>query len=176
LTLLAPAISKRAPFFRYLWAAFFLIPGLYLFVYSDPESWPTGNQTLYHVLTVNHQVLQHKIFSLLLLGLGAVEVARVRKNLMSLWAAAAFPVMAAAGALLLLFHAHPMPPGTQMSPVEHLSMLKVEHQHLQFSVVGFGIALSKAAVDISKRENRIARSIFSVLMVALGVLLIRYTE
>src|SRR4051794_34024825 len=73
LALSEPLIAKRFQSFGYLWAAFFFMPGVYLFFWSDPESWPVGNQTLWHVITVNHQVLQHKIFSIILLVLGVVE-------------------------------------------------------------------------------------------------------
>lgn len=176
LTLLAYGYSKRAPLLRYLWAAFFFIPGVYLFIYSDPESWPVGDQTLYHVITVNHQVLQHKIFALLLLALGIVEFLRVYKNLRALWTVAAFPILAGAGALLLLFHPHPMAPGMEMDHAAHLSMMHVEHQHWGFSAVGFGIALSKAIVDGSATERRVWRNIFALLLVTLGVLLLFYSE
>ncbi len=176
LTWTQPALEKRLGSLRYLWCVLFFIPGIYLFFYSDPESWPTGNQTLYHVITVNHQVLQHKVFSLLLLGLALVEYLRVREKLDNLWASAAFPLMAGAGAVLLLFHQHPGPAGVPMTAVEHLSMQKVEHQHLGFAVVGFGIALSKAAVDTKKFNEQWARNLFALLMAALGVLLLTYVE
>jgi hypothetical protein len=171
-----PLIARRFPSFGYLWAAFFFIPGVYLFLWSDPESWPVGNQTLWHVITVNHQVLQHKIFSFILLVLGIVEFQRVRKRLQSFWAVSLFPALAAAGAVLLLFHSHPMPPGTSMSAAEHLSMEKVEHQHFSFASVGFGIALSKAAVDSGRFNVRVMRNIHALLMVSLGILLMLYTE
>ena len=74
LTVAEPRLAARFGFVRYLWSVFFLIPGSYLFFFSDPESWPVGSQTLYYVITSNAQVLQHKIFSLLLLGLSAVEI------------------------------------------------------------------------------------------------------
>ena len=176
LTLWEPLIAKRLAFVRYLWAAFFFIPGLYLFFLSDPESWPVGNQTLYHVITVNHQVLQHKIFSIILLVLGIVEFLRVHKQLRSLWAVGLFPALAAAGAVLLLFHPHPAPPGVPMDHAAHLAMQKIEHQHLGFAAVGFGIALSKAAVDLGRFNTRLMRSIFALLMVSLGILLLTYTE
>jgi hypothetical protein len=175
-TLLEPFVSKRVGFVRYLWATFFFIPGVYLFFLSDPESWPVGPQTLQYVITSNHQVLQHKIFSLILLTLGAVEFLRVRYDLKSVWAIGLFPVLAAAGAVLLLFHSHPMAPGTEMDPAEHLSMIKIEHQHLGFAAVGFGIALSKAATDWGRSHTGVMRNIFAVLLVMLGLLLLAYTE
>ena len=176
LTLSEPLFVKRLGFVRYLWAFFFLMPGLYLFFFSDPEAWPFGQQTLHHVITVNHQVLQHKVFSLILLTLGVVEFLRVRYDLKSVWAMALFPALAASGAILLLFHAHPMPPGIAMDPEAMRSMNKVEHQHLGFATVGVGIALSKAATDWGRFNTRLARNIFAILLVTLGLLLLTYTE
>jgi hypothetical protein len=175
LTLLEPLLAKRFSFIRYLWFLFFLIPGMYLFVLSDDESWPVGSQTLKYVITTNHQVLQHKIFALLLLALGIVEFLRVRKRLQSLWSVALFPALAAAGAILLLFHQHPDPTGA-MDAHGHLLMQKVEHQHLGFAIVGFGIALSKAGLDWGRWNQRWMRNIFAVLMMVLGMLLLAYTE
>ncbi len=176
LTLFGSSLARRIGFVRYLWAAFFFIPGVYLFFLSDPESWPVGSQTLQYVITSNHQVLQHKVFSLILLVLGVVEFLRVRYDLNSPWAVGLFPALAATGALLLLFHPHPMPPGTEMDPAEHLSMMKVERQHLGFAAVGFGIALSKAAADWGRFHTRLMRNLFAALLALLGLLLLAYTE
>ena len=175
-TMLQSELAKRIPLIRYLWFLFFLIPGIYLFILSDDESWPVGSQTLRYVITSNHQVLQHKIFALLLLGLGIVEFLRVRNELRSVWAVALFPALAASGAMLLLFHSHPGPPGAAMDAAAHLVMQNADIQHLEFAVVGFGIALSKAAVDSGRCNARVARIIFALFMVLLGILLLAYTE
>ena len=83
--------------------------------------------------------------------------------------------LAGAGAALLLFHssqAH----AAGMDPSAHLSMQKIEHQHIHFAVVGFGIALSKAIADTRRFHTRLMRVLFALLMVTLGLLLITYTE
>jgi hypothetical protein len=57
------------------------LPGLlvlsfleFLFCFAaTPELWPFGNQSWYFGLTRHLEVLQHKIFALLLLSVGAVE-------------------------------------------------------------------------------------------------------
>ena len=96
LALFEPRLARRAAWVRYLWSVLFFFPGLYLFFYSDPESWPVGSQSLQYVIHSNPEVLQHKVFSLLLLGLGVVEFIRVRRNLRSLALSAVFPVLAVA--------------------------------------------------------------------------------
>jgi hypothetical protein len=105
-----------------------------------------------------------------------VEFLRVRYELKALWAAALFPALAAIGAVLLLFHPHPMPRGMTMDAEAMRSMTKIEHQHLGFATVGFGIAVSKAATDLGRFNTRLTRNIFAILMVTLGLLLMAYTE
>jgi putative copper resistance protein D len=172
LCVLEPRLAERFGGVRYLWSVLFFLPGLYLLIWSDPESWPTGNQSLHYVITQNLEVLQHKVFSLLLLGLGAIEFVRVKKGLRSAWLSLVFPVLAGAGALLLLFHVHSGP----MDAAAHATMLKIEHQHLGFAITGFGIAVSKAFADVGKFHPRLMRNLFAVLMVVLGCLLLAYTE
>ena len=174
LAMFEPHVSKRYEWMRYLWSVLFLAPGVYLTLWSDPESWPVGNQTLTYVITQNMQVLQHKIFSLILLGLGVVEFVRVRWKPASVWLASIFPVLAGLGALLLLFHPHASDVG--LGPGEHLAMLKIQRQHVGFATAGFGIALSKACADIGRFHPRLMRNLFAVFMVTLALLLLFYTE
>ncbi|HEY3228394.1 MAG TPA: hypothetical protein VGJ87_04185 [Roseiflexaceae bacterium] len=171
LALLEPALAERAPSVRYLWAVFFFIPGLYLLFFSDPESWPLGSQTLSYVMTRNREVLQHKTFSLLLLGLAVVEFLRVQRRLSGVWAAALFPVLAGAGALLLLLHS----PQAHAASA-HEAMRKIEHQHLEFAAAGLGAILAKAVAELGNFHPRWMRRIFAGLLSLLGVLLLLYTE
>ena len=131
---LQPYVARRFSGIRYLWTVLFFIPGLYLLILGDLESWPTGNQTMYYVITENMQVLQHKIFSLILLALSAVEYLRIRGKLQAVWTAFLFPAFAAAGAALLFFHS---PPGSDMDEAAHQTMMQIQHQHVQFGTGGF---------------------------------------
>ena len=174
LAVFEPRVARRYRWVRYLWSLLFFAPGVYLLIWSDPESWPTGNQTLYYVMTQNMQVLQHKTFALILLGLGVVEFVRVHKNLRSVWISSIFPALAGLGALLLLYHSPLTHAG--MGPEAHLAMERIEHQHLGFAVTGFGIALSKAFADIGSFRPRLMRNLFAVLMAVLAILLLTYAE
>ena len=173
--LLQSSLARRFGVIRYLWVFLFLIPGVYLLFFSDPESWPIGNQTLYYVVTENMQVLQHKISSLVLLALSAVEYFRVRGKLQALWTAFLFPAFAGAGAALLLWHS-PQSHATGMDPAAHRAMLAIEGQHVHFAVVGFGIAISKAVADTGRFHPRLMQILFAALMLVLGFMLITYTE
>jgi putative copper resistance protein D len=174
LAVFEPRAAQRFSWVRYLWSILFLAPGVYLLIWSDPESWPTGNQTLHYVLTQNMQVLQHKVFSVILLGLGIVEFIRVRRPTPSPWLSSVFPVLAGLGALLLLYHSPLSHAG--MGPDAHAAMETVEHQHIGFAVTGFGIALSKALADVGRFHPRLMRNLFSVFMTVLAILLLTYSE
>jgi putative copper resistance protein D len=174
LSVAEPKLAERFRWMRYFWSALFFIPGVYLLIWSDPESWPIGNQTLSYVIHSNMQVLQHKVFSVLLLALSAVEFVRIRKQLHSAWVSSIFPILAGAGALLLLYHdpnAH-----AAMGPDAHEAMEVVQHQHLGFAITGFGIALSKGIADVGKFHPRLFRNLFAVMMVVLAGLLMTYSE
>ncbi|MBI2819407.1 MAG: hypothetical protein HYX73_05450 [Acidobacteria bacterium] len=176
LALMEPRLAERYGWVRYLWSFLFFAPGAYLLIWSDPESWPTGNQTLTYVITQNLQVLQHKGFSLILLGLGVVEFVRVRKKLASVWLSSIFPLLAGLGALLLLFHPHASDVGMAMDLESHTAMLKIERQHLGFAAAGLGVAVSKAFSDVGRFRPRLMRNLFAAFMVILGILLLTYTE
>lgn len=166
-------IERRWPNARYAWPLFLFIPGLYLLFLSDPESWPIGPQSLSYVVTVNHQVFQHKLFSLLLLALGVFEFERVRGRIAAAWSALVFPVLALGGSILLLFHVHP--PGGH-TPQMMLSMMRIEQQHLRFAFVGVLIAGSKGLSEVDWRGRRLFNYAWPALMIVLGVLLMMYTE
>jgi hypothetical protein len=174
LSLVEAKLAERLAWARYFWSFLFFIPGVYLLIWSDPESWPTGNQTLSYVIHSNMQVLQHKLFSLLLLALSAVEFVRIRKRLQSVAVSSIFPVLAGCGALLLLYHDPNAHAG--MGPDAHATMEAVQHQHLGFAVAGFGVALSKGIADVGKFRPRLFRNLFAVMMVILAGLLLTYAE
>jgi len=176
LTIFEPRLAARFGWLRYLWSFLFFAPGVYLLIWSDPESWPIGDQTLAYVITQNLQVLQHKVFSMILLGLGVVEFVRVRRKVPSVWLSSIFPALAGLGALLLLFHPHATDVGMGMDAESHLAMMKIQRQHVGFAVSGFGIAVSKAVSDVGRFRPGLMRNLFAVFMVLLAVLLITYTE
>ena len=175
LAFLEPTLGKRIGFLRYLWAVFFFVPGLYLFFFSDPESWPFGSQTLHYVITQNMQVLQHKVFSLVLLGLSIVEFLRVRNRVPVLWTATLFPAVAGIGAFLLFYHS-PQSHAGGMSGAAHTAMQKIYHQHVGFAIVGLGAIVTKAVADLGRFRVRLLRSLSAIFLVLLGILLVTYTE
>jgi hypothetical protein len=138
------------PVVRYAWSVCFLAAGFFL-VYSDTEIWPFGPQTPWYAITHNAEDLQHKIFAIILLGLGYVEFQRARGRLKSPWAAWVFPVVGAAGAILLLFHAHS---GDMQAPHAMEAMCRIQNQHRWFAAIGFTAALSNGVARLTKASDR----------------------
>src|SRR5262245_44660542 len=99
-------LARRLPQVRYAWPFCFLLAGLFILAFSDTELWPFGPQSWLYGISTDHEVLQHKLFAVILLGLGVIETLRIRGTLKGAWASWIFPIVAVSGAILLLFHSH----------------------------------------------------------------------
>jgi len=160
-------------FLRYAWPVCFLLSGLFLLVFSDTELWPFGPQSWWYGLTHNPEDLQHKTFAAILLALGIIEVQRARGILKSAWAGWVFPVLAAFGSALLLFHEH----HTGMHGAEHMStMARIQAEHLSFAVTGFGIGVFRGLSEVRTPRQMMFARLWPLLMMVLGVLLLLYRE
>jgi len=167
------SLTKKWPALAYAWPACFLLSGLFVLVYSDTELWPFGHKPWILGTITNPEVIQHKLFAVLLLGVGLSEAVRVRRALKSVWLALVFPVLAVAGSVLLLFHAH----STGMRGPNHMAiMARIQAEHFSYAVTGFGIGLTKGLADIATKWQIVFAKTWPILMVVLGVLLMRYVE
>src|SRR6267378_4725210 len=158
-------LSKRGSFLRFAWPSCFLLSGLFLLVFSDTELWPFGPQSWWYGLTHNPEDLQHKTFAVILLALGIIEVQRARGILKSAWAGWVFPVLAAFGSVLLLFHEH----HTGMHGADHMStMARIQAEHLSFAVTGFGIGAFRGLSEVPTRWQVLFARLWPLLMIVLG--------
>lgn len=168
-------LKNRLPAVRYAWPLCFLLSGLFVLVFSDTELWPFGPKNWWTGVfgAGNLEVLQHKTFAVLLLGLGVIEIRRAAGALRAAWSAWVFPALATAGSVLLLFHVHGggMHGPNAMNTMEHIQM-----QHFSYAAAGVGIAFSKGMADTSFRARRVFRVLWPLMMLILGVLLMIYTE
>lgn len=99
-------VSKALLALRFVWPLCFLAGGLFLILFSDTEIWPLGPQTPWYAITHDVEDLQHKLFALILLGLGLAENQRLRGRWHTALTAWVFPIAGPAGAALLLVHSH----------------------------------------------------------------------
>lgn len=170
--LMSGRLARRWPSVRYAWPVCLLLPGLYLIVFSDPR-WPFGATSFFELLRTSAEFQQHKIYATILICLGLFEWARARGSIRGAWAAMVFPALGVLGAVLLLFHPH----GAGVHTPEHMAaMAKIQGQHVMFFVVGLGIAITKGLSEISWKGQRIFQRAWPMLMIALGVMLVFYSE
>jgi len=73
---------------------------------------------------------------------------------------------------MLLFHHH----GGMHGPDAMQTMARVQHQHLRFAGAGAGVALAKGVADSSGKWRPLCNMLWPIFMIALGVLLLLYTE
>lgn len=161
------------PLFRYAWPACFLLSGAFVFIWSDTELWPFAGQSWYYGLTHHREVLQHKLFAVLLLALGVIELLRARGVLKAKWSAWAFPSIAVAGSFLLFFHEHQ----AGMHGPNHMELMhRIQSEHFSFSLAGFAIGLSKGLAETQSKWRPFFQRLFPTMLVVLGALLLVYVE
>src|SRR5262249_19322101 len=155
------------------WLGCFLLSGIFLLVWSDSELWPLGNQPWLDTMAHDPEVLQHKTFAVLLLGLGVIEWQRARGVLTTAWSAWVFPVLAIGGSVLLLFHQHA---GGVHGPNHMERMARIQSEHLSYSVAGIGLAITRSLSELETHWRRVFSRSWPVLMLVLGILLTFYRE
>jgi copper resistance protein D len=167
------SIRHRWAVARHVWPICFLASGIFLLIFSDTELWPFGSQSWYFGLTHHAEVLQHKVFAVLLLTVGLIELQRERGVLKAGWSDWVFPMVAAAGSLMLFFHDHQ----AGMHGPDHMQVMRrIQSEHFSFAVTGFGIALSKGLSEKPSAWQPFFKRLFPTLLVVLGALLMVYVE
>ncbi len=182
--------TKRLRFLGKVWPFFFILPGIYLAFMSDPDVWPMGRQGLVEAFITNPEAAEHKTYAALLLALGILEFQRARGKLGGFLAAWSFPALAVFGAVLLVFHRHTVTTSPEdmtqamkgmegMGHANHMmteTMMKIQREHIRFSIAGAGVAISKFLYDGEFWKNRVLPFIWPVSISVLGVMLLLYTE
>lgn len=148
-----------------------LIAGLFLLIWSDHEAWPIGalsfGQTYFGG---DHEIIQHKTFGLLLLGVGLVELLR-RFGLLTrfVWTVP-LPLLATVGGVMLFSHSHGVHPSAQKIAVHHTTMGTMA------LAAGSSKLLSGWFHSSSTAPRVTWEWIWGVLIFALGIQLICYSE
>ncbi len=150
------------------WPLVFLGLALFLLLRSDPEVWPLGNEDFMAAFR-DVEVVQHRIFVLLILVFAAFEWSVQTGRLKSRRAALVFPVMVAAGGALLLTHSH------QIANVKDAELIELTHTPLALAGIaaGWGRWLE---LRLPGRGGRIAGWVWPACFVLVGVILLWYRE
>ncbi len=108
---------------RLLLPSAMLFIGIFVMVWSDHEAWPIGplsfTETFYGQ---DHEIVQHKIYGLLALAVGSVELFRRVGRVRHMAWATPLPLMAIVGGLMLFSHSHGVHPSAHKIAMHHAAM------------------------------------------------------
>jgi putative copper resistance protein D len=101
------AVASEVFGFRWArhWPLAFLGLSYFLFLRADPEAWPLGPKGFWISMT-NSEVLQHRIFAVMIIAFAIFEWGVQNKRIQSNAAKLVFPGVCAVGGALLLTHSH----------------------------------------------------------------------
>ncbi|MCQ8241963.1 copper resistance D family protein [Rhizosaccharibacter radicis] len=150
------------------WPLVFLLLAGFLLLRSDPEVWPLGKEDFMAAFR-DVEVVQHRLFVVLILVFAAFEWAVQTGRLRSPRAALVFPLMVAAGGALLLTHSH------QIANVKDAELIELTHTPLAIAGIaaGWGRWLE---LRLPGRGGRIAGWVWPICFVLVGVILLWYRE
>lgn len=108
---------------RFLLPVAMLGGGCFLLIWSDHDAWPIGSQTfIQSFVTGDFETVQHKIYALLLLGIGTVEMLRrMGRVAQPVWAMP-LPTFAILGGIMLFLHSHGAHPSAHKIAMHHAVM------------------------------------------------------
>jgi hypothetical protein len=100
-----------------------LCAGLFVMIWSDHEAWPVGPLSFAETFWgQDEEIIQHKIYGILALGVGTVELFRRLGYVGNKAWASPLPLMAIIGGLMLFGHSHGFHPSAQKIAVHHAIM------------------------------------------------------
>ena len=150
------------------WPLLFLALAGFVFLRSDPETWPLGNIGFLDSLR-DVEVLQHRALALLVAVFALFEW-RVRAGgWQNRGGALVFPLMVAAGAALLLTHSHAI--------ANIKDQLLIEITHTPMALAGAVAGWSRwLELRLDPPGNRIAGWVWPLCLLICGLILLDYRE
>ncbi|HME97581.1 MAG TPA: CopD family protein [Methylomirabilota bacterium] len=150
------------------WPLVFLALAAFMMVRSDPGSWPLGPEGFWEGWLVA-TVMQHRIFTVLVVAFGIFEWMVRTGRMRSRRAALIFPLLCALGGGLLLTHSH----AAQNLKDEFL----LEVTHTPLGVLAMMIGWTRwLELRLPEGRQRLPRGIWAIGLALIGVLLIFYRE
>ncbi|HEX3349057.1 MAG TPA: CopD family protein [Acetobacteraceae bacterium] len=150
------------------WPLLFLGLAVFLFLRSDPEVWPLGEEGFF-VAFRDVEVVQHRFFVIITVLFGLFEW-RVRTGRSrSRWAPLVFPLVGAAGGAALLTHQH------AIANVKDQLLIELTHTPLALAAMAAGWA-RWLEIRADGRTARIAGWVWPAMFVLIGVILLWYRE
>jgi putative copper resistance protein D len=152
------------------WPLVFLGLAVFLFLRSDPETWPLGPNGFWVTLQ-DPEVLLHRIFVVLVIGLAIFEWRVQTGRVASERARLGFPALVAVASALLLTHSH------SLGNIKEEVLAELSHAPLAVLgiVAGWSRWLELRLPSEDKVRNRMAW-VWPTCLVLIGVLLLNYRE
>jgi len=163
------ARTKHFPWARN-WPLIFLGLSAFLFLRSDPETWPLGPNGFWVTLQ-DPEVLLHRIFALLVIALAIFEWRVQTGRVATERARLIFPALVAAASALLLTHSH------SLGNIKEEVLAELSHAPLAFFgiVAGWSRWLELRLPAENKVRDRMAW-LWPTCLVLIGLLLLNYRE
>ncbi len=163
------AQTKHSPWARN-WPFLFLGLSLFLFLRSDPETWPLGPNGFWVTLQ-DPEVLLHRIFALLVIGLAIFEWRVQTGRVATARARLIFPALVAVASALLLTHSH------SLGNIKEEVLAELSHAPLAILgiVAGWSRWLELRLPAENKVRDRMAW-LWPTCLVLIGLLLLNYRE
>jgi len=156
-----------APWARH-WPLVFFGLAAFLLVRNDPGAWPLGPLGFWESMQYP-EVLQHRVFVLLVLGFGTFEWMVRTGRIRAPRAALIFPILCAVGGALLLTHSH--------ASLNLKSEFLIEVTHAPLGILGMLVGWGRwLELRLPPAEGNIPGRIWAVCLMLVGLLLIFYRE
>ena len=150
------------------WPLAFLGLALFLFLRSDPEVWPLGEESIIASLR-DVEVLQHRVFVLLTVAFALFEWGVRTGRIRDRRAALVFPLLTATGGTLLLTHSH------AIANVKEQLLIELTHTPLALAGIAAGWA-RWLEIRADGRVARVAGWVWPVCLMLVGAILLWYRE
>ena len=145
--------------------------GLFLMVWSDHRAWPIGPLSLAETFFGDDpEIAQHKVYGLLALAVGSVELFRRLGYMGHVAWATPFPLLAIVGGLMLFGHSHGIHPAAHKITMHH-TVMGVMAITAGSSKLWSGWIASKSRDQLSKWEL-----LWACLIIVIGAQLLIYSE
>jgi copper resistance protein D len=150
------------------WPLLFIGLAIFLFLRADPENWPLGPNGFWESFLVA-EVLQHRFFTLLIVGFAIFEwrVQNGRSN--SRWMPYVFPGICALGGAILLTHSH------SLSNDKEATLIELSHIPLAICAVFAGWS-RWLELRLKPESPKFLSWIWTVCFVLIGSALLLYRE
>ena len=164
---------------RWLLPAALVGSGIFLLIWSDHEAWPIGSWTLAETLSgKDPEMLQHKIFGVLALGVGAVEWLR-RAGKLGHWVwSALLPGFALIGGGMLFLHMHGPHPAAHQIQIHHdvMGTLALAGGLAWFSDEWLHRPVRTASTLPTPKRRPVLKYFWAIAVTVIGVQLLFYSE